>query len=182
MILKSFSQTVGILKNHVSQTTASINRIKVIIDNKRFVAAFQRWINSVLGDLLGMTCSAHLDDIIIFTECDVDQHWRAVQQILERIFKAGLHLDSNNCVFASIEIKYSEFIISRNQGIKMDPEKIKAMSGWEALSNIREVRSFLGFSNFYQGSIKDFAPIAASLHNLTKKNEVCLDWTSSEFL
>ena len=29
-------------------------------------AAFQRWINQVLGDLLGVTCAAYLDDVVIF--------------------------------------------------------------------------------------------------------------------
>lgn len=33
-------------------------------------AAFQRWINNVLGDLLGKICSAYLDDVLIFSDGD----------------------------------------------------------------------------------------------------------------
>ncbi|POS81935.1 hypothetical protein EPUL_005965, partial [Erysiphe pulchra] len=56
-------------------------------------AAFQRWINQVLGDLLGVTCAAYLDDVIIFSENNLEDHWVKVNQILTRLNEAGLRLD-----------------------------------------------------------------------------------------
>lgn len=66
-------------------------------------AAFQRWINLVLGDLLGVTCSAYFDDIIIFTEGDVKHHWTKVNQILERFLKAGLQLDQKKNAYLHLK-------------------------------------------------------------------------------
>lgn len=37
-------------------------------------AAFQRWINKVLGNILGVICVAYLDDIIIFSDGSLEDH------------------------------------------------------------------------------------------------------------
>ncbi|KAI0995750.1 hypothetical protein K3495_g12432 [Podosphaera aphanis] len=129
-------------------------------------AAFQRWINQVLGDLLGNTCAAYLDDIIIFSDGDLADHWVKVQQVLKRLRDAGLRLDPQKCEFASKEIKYLGFIISVKEGIKVDPDKVKAISTWEVPKNVKGVRSFLGFANFYRGFVKNFAEISNPLLNL----------------
>ena len=79
-------------------------------------------------------------------------------------------MDPSKCRFAAKEIKYLGYIINVEDGIKMDPSKIDAITKWEAPKSIKEVRSFLGFANFYRGFIKDFASISNPLHILTKKN------------
>ena len=53
-------------------------------------AAFQRWINSVLGELLGDTCAAYLDDIIIFSDKDINHYWEKVTEVLSHLSKANL--------------------------------------------------------------------------------------------
>ncbi|KAI0993173.1 hypothetical protein K3495_g15011, partial [Podosphaera aphanis] len=113
-------------------------------------AAFQRWINKELGDLLGETCSAYVDDVVIFSDGDLQDHWNKVNQVLDRLAKAGLKLDPNKCDFAKKEIKYLGFIVNVDEGIKVDPEKIRAIAAWEPPKNVKGVRSFLGFANFYR--------------------------------
>ncbi|KAI0992287.1 hypothetical protein K3495_g15899, partial [Podosphaera aphanis] len=132
-------------------------------------SAFQRWINKVLGDLLGVTCSAYVDDVVIFTDGDLKNHWTKVSQVLQRLQNAGLKLDPKKCEFARKEIKYLGFIVNVNEGIKVDPEKVKAIGTWEAPKNIKGVRSFLGFANFYRTFIPEFAQTSAPLQSLTKK-------------
>ncbi|KAI0996011.1 hypothetical protein K3495_g12171, partial [Podosphaera aphanis] len=132
-------------------------------------SAFQRWINKELGDLLGVTCSAYVDDVVIFSNGDLDDHWNKVRDVIERLFKAGLKLDPNKCEFARKEIKYLGFLISVEEGIKVDPEKIKAIETWAAPTSTKGVRSFLGFANFYRAFIADFAQISTPLQEITKK-------------
>ena len=57
----------------------------------------------------------------------------------------------------------------------MDPTKVAAVWDWPTPRNLRDVRGFLGFANFYQRFICKFAQIARPLNNLTKKN-VQFDW------
>lgn len=118
---------------------------------------------------MGDICAAYLDDVIIFSEGDLDDHWNKVRQVLDRLRAAGLRLDPQKCDFAKKEMKYLGFIINVKEGIKVDPTKIKAIRSWEAPKDIKGVRSFLGFANFYRGFIRHFAKISDPLIKLTKK-------------
>jgi hypothetical protein len=52
----------------------------------------------------------------------------------------------------------------------MDPGKVSAVRDWTTPTMLKEVRVFIGFSNFYRRFIKDFSSIARPLHDLTKKD------------
>ena len=62
------------------------------------------------------------------------------------------------------------FIIEAEKGVRMDPEKVKAIQDWESPKTVKEVRGFLGFANFYRRFIKNFSAVASPLITLTKKN------------
>ncbi|KAI0997510.1 hypothetical protein K3495_g10679 [Podosphaera aphanis] len=132
-------------------------------------AAFQRWINMELGELLGVTCSAYVNDVVIFTNGDLKDHWNKVVEVLLRLQKAGLKLDPRKCEFAKKEIKYLGFMVNVEDGVKVDPEKIQAIKSWAILKDVKGVRSFLGFANFYRSFVKDFAGVSAPLQSLTTK-------------
>ena len=51
----------------------------------------------------------------------------------------------------------------------MDPSKIEAVSSWQALTNVTEVRSFLGLAGYYMWFVKDFSKIAKPMTSLMKK-------------
>ena len=73
------------------------------------------------------------------------------------------------------ETKYLSLIISTD-GIKMDPSKVDAIKSWDTPTCVKEVRSFIGFCNFYRQFIRDFSKIAEPLNTLTKK-DVKFTWT-----
>ena len=52
----------------------------------------------------------------------------------------------------------------------MDPEKVKTVVNWETPNNVKGVRSFLGFVNFFRRFLKDHGRIQKLLVRLTKKN------------
>lgn len=52
----------------------------------------------------------------------------------------------------------------------MDLVKVKAVTEWPAPKNLRELRGFLGFANFYRHFIHDFSRHAQPLNDLTKKD------------
>ena len=53
--------------------------------------------------------------------------------------------------------------------IKVDPQKIKAITEWPRCTNTTEMRSFLGLAGYYRRFVKNFSKIASSLTNLLKK-------------
>jgi len=49
-------------------------------------------------------------------------------------------------------------------GLEMEEEKVKAIKEWKTPTKIKDVKSFLGFANFYRQFIKDFSHIAVPLN------------------
>jgi len=57
----------------------------------------------------------------------------------------------------------------------MDPTKLAGIKTWPQPKTKMDIRSFLGFGNFYQKFIRHYAELAAPLHDLTKK-EMKVEW------
>ncbi|KAI1000096.1 hypothetical protein K3495_g8097 [Podosphaera aphanis] len=74
------------------------------------------------------------------------------------------------CEFEVKKTKYLGYIIDVDQGIRMDPEKVKAIREWEILKTVKGVRGFLGFANFYRTFIKNYSDLVIPLTRLTQKD------------
>src|SRR5204862_5017536 len=66
-------------------------------------------------------------------------------------------------------------IIVSGHKFKMDPTNIKAIREWPAHMNIREVQSFLGFTNYYRRFVKNYSKILGPITRLLKK-ESKFEW------
>ena len=91
-----------------------------------------------------------------------------------------LHLKLEKCTFATSEVEYLGMIVKLGQ-LAMDPVKLNSIAQWPTSSKVKDVRSFLGFANFYQQFIPNYSTIARPLIDLTKKN-LPWNWTSSQQL
>jgi hypothetical protein len=113
-----------------------------------------------------------MDDILVFTETLEEQH-----QIMSRVLKVlqdnHLCVKPEKCEFDKREIEFLGVIVGEGK-IRMDPGKIQAISEWKTPRNPKELRSFLGFSNFYRRFIRDFARSSLCLTPLTGKRK--WDW------
>ncbi|KAF4306755.1 hypothetical protein GTA08_BOTSDO05367 [Botryosphaeria dothidea] len=133
-------------------------------------STFQRYINWTLKDFLDDFVSAYVDDILIFTDGSRRAHREKVNKVLEKLDAAGLQLDLKKCEFEVQSTKYLGYIIEAGKGIRMDPEKTKAIQEWNAPTTAKGVLGFLGFANFYRRFIKGFSNLVAPLVSLTRKN------------
>ena len=119
------------------------------------------FINHTLHEFLNKFTSTYLNDIIIYSETKKEHH-EHVCKVLKVLQKAGLQININKCEFSVQETKYLSLIIS-NKGLKMDPEKLKAIIKWKHPDNLKDLQSFLGFTNFYRRFIKSFSSIIKPL-------------------
>ena len=122
---------------------------------------FTRTVHHVLKNLLFKTCIAYVDDIICFSK-NMSDHIKHLDQIFKRLNEAGLKLKPSKCHFAAKEVKYLGHIISA-KGVKPNPEKVEIVSSFPVPKNAKEVRSFLGLTNYYKRFIQDYSKIAAPL-------------------
>jgi hypothetical protein len=123
-----------------------------------------------LRDLLDVTCTAYLDDILIYSDDELE-HEAHVKQVVERLRDTGLQADLKKYEFSVTRTKYLGFIISTDR-IQVDPEKVKVVADWKPPRTVKAVQSFLGFCNFYCRFICDYSRIAAPLTRLTRKDHV----------
>ena len=68
--------------------------------------------------------------------------------MLERLCEAGLQVDIRKCKFNVEETTFLSVIVSE-QGLQMDPQKVKAILDWTTPTKLREIQEFIKFVNFY---------------------------------
>jgi len=130
-------------------------------------STFQRYINWTLREYIDDFCSAYMDDVLIYTDGSLKQHHKNVNKVLDAMGASGLPLDISKCEFDVTSTKYLGFIIEAGKGLRMDPEKVKAIKEWETPRTQKGIRSFLGFANFYRRFVKDYSGLVAPLTALT---------------
>ena len=128
---------------------------------------FQRLMEFVLAGLQWQTCLVYLDDVIVYSR-DFDEHLKRLREVFEGLRQASLKLKPSKCFLLQPRVPYLGHVISA-EGVKTDPEKVKAVQQWPVPSKVTDVRSFLGSASYYQRFIKNFEEIAAPLHPLTAR-------------
>ena len=129
---------------------------------------FQRLMHLVLQAENWETCLIYLDDILVFAP-DFKEHLRRLQTIFEKIRVAGVKLSPEKCSLFRHELKFLGHVVSKS-GVKTDDNKISVVRDWPKPVTITEMRSFLGFVNYYRRFVKNFALIAAPLESLMKSS------------
>jgi hypothetical protein len=132
-------------------------------------AVFQHFMNHVLQDLIAKCCMVYLDDIIIFSrnQTEHEEHLRAV---FEKLCKNLLHINPAKFQFFRSSIAFLEHTIS-HQSIQIDPSKTLAIQQRPPPSNLKELQSFLGLTNYYHKFIPNYSDITLAFRELlSKKN------------
>ena len=127
-------------------------------------AVFQRLMERCMGDLHLKDCLVFIDDILIFSQT-FEEHLDRLEGVFSRLEKYGLKLKPSKCELFKTSVEYLGHIISE-EGISTDPAKTKAVTNWKTPSNIKELRSFLGFAGYYRRFVKDYSSIAKPLNSL----------------
>jgi hypothetical protein len=137
-------------------------------------ASFQRLMDFVLSGLHPEICLVYLDDIIVFSE-SLNDHLQRLSTVLCRMRTAGLKLKPEKCFLMQKSVSFLGHVISE-EGIATDPEKTRAVTEWPVPTCTRDVRAFLGLAGYYRRFVRDFAVLAAPLHDLIK-NDRKFDWS-----
>jgi len=85
-------------------------------------------------------------------------------------------LKLSKCKFAQRSVAYLGHIISE-QGVSIDPSKVKTIVEWPVPSSVKELRSFLDLAGYYRKFVRHFGIISRPLTTLLKKGCLFI-WTS----
>ena len=139
-------------------------------------ATFMTVMNEIFKDYLDVFVIIYIDDILVYSKTWKD-HLQHVKKILEILRKEKFFGKLTKCIFGATEVEYLGHLIS-NDGIKVDPDKVTAVTEWPIPRTKQQVQSFLGLVNYYRRFIKDCSLLAKPLTNLTKK--VPFEWKQEQ--
>ena len=101
----------------------------------------------MLGEYLDKFIIAYLNDIIIYFNSK-EEHFQYIKWVLQRLVNKKILVAIKKCKFYIIKTEFYKFIIKLKK-LSMDLKKIKIIVNQQELSNITELKSFLGFCNYY---------------------------------
>ncbi|XP_076850337.1 uncharacterized protein LOC143500204 [Brachyhypopomus gauderio] len=129
-------------------------------------ATFQRLMEKAVGDMNLLQVLVYLDDLIIFG-ATLEEHEERLFRVLDRLEEVGLKISLDKCHFCQSKVKYVGHIISA-EGIAADPDKIETVTQWPQPTDLKSLRSFLGFCGYYRRFIAGYSSIVRPLTDLTK--------------
>ena len=138
-------------------------------------AAFQQFVNIVFADLLDVCVIVYLDDILIYST-DKASHKEHVREVLRRLRKHSLYAKPEKCEFHTNSTEYLRYQLSLS-GLTMSPDKVQTIQDWPEPQKVKDIQSFLGFTNFYRRFIDNYSDIITPLTCLTCKGTA---WSFSD--
>jgi len=107
------------------------------------------------------------NDILVYSKTS-EEHLKHLEEVWSVLEKNKFYAKLSKCTFGQKEVVYLKHIISM-EGVKMDPNKIKAIKEWKKSNNISKLRGFLGLTQYYRRFIKNYSHLMMPLTNLLKK-------------
>jgi len=80
-----------------------------------------------------------------------------------------LYAKAEKCEFHSDSVEYLGYVLSPS-GLTMSDAKVRTIQKWPEPKNVKDIQSFLGFTNFYRRFIFNYLNIVTSLTRLTRKD------------
>jgi len=129
-------------------------------------AIFQVMMNEILRDLINeRKVAVFVDDVLVGTETE-EGHDEIIEEILRRLEENDLYIKLEKCVWKVRKIGFLGVIIGPNR-IEMEEEKVDGVLSWPQPKNVKDVRKFLGLTNYYRRFIQDFTRVARPINVLT---------------
>ena len=140
-------------------------------------ATFQRFMNDSFKDMIAEGwLIVYMDDMLI-TSRNKEEDIKRTRRVLQRMKELDLHLKLKKCRFGVEEVDFLGLILRPGE-ITMDPTKLSGITEWPTPTKVKDIRSFLGFANYYRRFIGNYSNIARPLIDLTKK-EKQWDWSTN---
>ncbi|VDI31060.1 Hypothetical predicted protein [Mytilus galloprovincialis] len=131
-------------------------------------SSFQHLLTQVLRNLNYKIALVYVDDILIFSK-SFEEHLNHLQLVFDRLISAGLTLKPSKCLFARPEVIYLGHKISK-KGVQADISKVEAVESFPVPKTEKNVRSFLGLTNYYRKFIKGYSHLSTPLNRLLRKD------------
>ncbi|XP_055622803.1 uncharacterized protein K02A2.6-like [Toxorhynchites rutilus septentrionalis] len=127
--------------------------------------AFQQIMDAMLS---GIPCtSPYLDDILVGGRT-AEEHKQNLYRVLQRLQEYGFTVKFDKCKFFMHQVKYLGQLLD-TEGIRPDPDKVKAIVNMPPPHDVPTLRSYLGAINYYGKYIREMRTLRQPLDELLKE-------------
>ena len=110
----------------------------------------------------------YFDDIFVHSDA-VTGHLDHLRAVFQTMRQYRLYSNLKKCMFCLTEIPVVGCYVGAN-GVRVDHEKVKAVSDWPVPQDVKGLRKWLGLANYLHRYAKDYAQMAKPLTDLLRKD------------
>ena len=132
-------------------------------------AAFQCMMEDLLGPVRDCA-DPFVDDIIIGSGTEdmsedelIEAHEKDLRRVLSELDKHNMVCKPTKASLFVKEVEFAGHVVGHGQRGLM-PGKLASLHHWEKPQTISELRSFMGFCNYYSGYVRMYAELSGPLH------------------
>ena len=134
------------------------------------LAMFQGMMNEIMRDLINEgKVAVFVDDVLVGTDSE-EGHDEIVKEVLKRLEENDLYVKPEKYTWKTNKVNFLGVVMGQGK-IEMEEEKVEGVLSWPVPKTVRDVRKFLGLTNYYRQFVRNFAAIAKPLNMLTQKKE-----------
>ena len=112
-------------------------------------ATYQGMMNEILRDMINKEkVTAFVDDLLIETEIE-EGHNEIVEEVLRRLEENDLYMKPEKCTWKMHKVNFLGVIMGQRK-IEMEKDKVAGVLNWPISKMVRDVRKFLGLTNYYR--------------------------------
>ncbi|RDY06362.1 Retrovirus-related Pol polyprotein from transposon 17.6, partial [Mucuna pruriens] len=130
-------------------------------------ATYQRAMVTLFHDMMHKETEVYVDDMVAKSKT-LEQHIEDLLKLFSRLRKYKLRLNPSKCTFGVKIGKLLGFVVNEN-GIKVDPDKVKAIREMPVPKSKSKVRGFLGWINFIARFISQLTATYSPIFKLLRK-------------
>ena len=135
--------------------------------------------HAIARTLSGIDGVKNMSDYIIVYGKRKAEHDRNLRNVFIRLRESNITLNRKKCEFNCTELKFYGFIFS-DKGMTADPAKVASIIQLEKPTNVSEMKSLLGMTNYSSRFVKSYSdkiqPLRRSTH--TPRHEVVIGETT----
>jgi hypothetical protein len=142
-------------------------------------ATYQRAMNLIFHELLGIIVEVYIDDIVVKL-ASLDSHLTDLRLAFQKMHEYELKMNPLKCSFGVSTVKFLGFIIHEH-GIEIDPKWVESVKKVKAPTCKKELQSFLGKVNYFRWFISNlWGRVKAFTLILRFKNDAEFIWGAKQ--
>ena len=134
-----------------------------------------RLMDKVIPHQLHDRVFVYLDDLLVISST-LEEHFALLEEVASRLREAKLTVNVEKSNYCLTSTRYLGYVVGGGC-LRVDPEKVEAVSSFPIPKTTRQVRRFLGMSGWYSRFIPNYASLASPLTDIIGKKKFL--WSQS---